>query len=171
MPGLMEMRTKFGPSKPLKGARIAGCLHMTTQTAVLIETLQALGAEVRNDSLRARHNVAFLIIFFNNSILSPKILLCVKGYIIHAYVYKQRSTFVCTCVLCSYRIQEENPQAFASGLLSVQMDNHSQHPITNKRSLIIVNGMHYQSRDFPRTILGPNFGPYSQSKNEVFSQI
>lgn len=47
MPGLMEMRTKFGPSKPLKGARIAGCLHMTTQTAVLIETLQALGAEVQ----------------------------------------------------------------------------------------------------------------------------
>jgi adenosylhomocysteinase len=46
MPGLMNLRRKFGESKPLKGARIAGCLHMTTQTAVLIETLVALGAEV-----------------------------------------------------------------------------------------------------------------------------
>ena len=46
MPGLMSLRKKFGASKPLKGARIAGCLHMTTQTAVLIETLTALGAEV-----------------------------------------------------------------------------------------------------------------------------
>ncbi len=47
MPGLMSVRAEFGPSQPLKGARIAGCLHMTIQTAVLIETLQALGAEVR----------------------------------------------------------------------------------------------------------------------------
>ena len=46
MPGLMAMRTKYGPSKPLAGARVAGCLHMTVQTAVLIETLKALGAEV-----------------------------------------------------------------------------------------------------------------------------
>lgn len=46
MPGLMQMRKKYGQSKPLKGARIAGCLHMTIQTAVLIETLQELGAEV-----------------------------------------------------------------------------------------------------------------------------
>ncbi len=46
MPGLMSLRTEFGASKPLKGARIAGCLHMTIQTAVLIETLQVLGAEV-----------------------------------------------------------------------------------------------------------------------------
>ncbi|KAI0732613.1 S-adenosyl-L-homocysteine hydrolase [Fomitopsis betulina] len=46
MPGLMYMREKYGASKPLKGARIAGCLHMTIQTAVLIETLVALGAEV-----------------------------------------------------------------------------------------------------------------------------
>jgi len=46
MPGLMKMRAKYGPSKPLKGARIAGCLHMTVQTAVLIETLVELGAEV-----------------------------------------------------------------------------------------------------------------------------
>ncbi|MCG6157366.1 adenosylhomocysteinase [Rubinisphaera margarita] len=47
MPGLMSLRRKYGESKPLAGARIAGCLHMTTQTAVLIETLVALGAEVR----------------------------------------------------------------------------------------------------------------------------
>ncbi len=46
MPGLMALRKKYGESKPLKGARIAGCLHMTIQTAVLIETLTALGAEV-----------------------------------------------------------------------------------------------------------------------------
>jgi adenosylhomocysteinase len=46
MPGLMALREMYGPSQPLKGARIAGCLHMTIQTAVLIETLVALGAEV-----------------------------------------------------------------------------------------------------------------------------
>merc|ERR1712212_716195 len=46
MPGLMHIRKKYGPAKPLKGARIAGCLHMTVQTAVLIETLLELGAEV-----------------------------------------------------------------------------------------------------------------------------
>ncbi len=46
MPGLMEIRKEYGPKKPLKGARIAGCLHMTIQTAVLIETLRELGAEV-----------------------------------------------------------------------------------------------------------------------------
>lgn len=47
MPGLMALREEFGASQPLKGARIAGCLHMTIQTAVLMETLIALGAEVR----------------------------------------------------------------------------------------------------------------------------
>ncbi len=46
MPGLMSIRKEYGPSQPLKGARIAGCLHMTIQTAVLIETLKELGAEV-----------------------------------------------------------------------------------------------------------------------------
>ena len=46
MPGLMALREEFGTTKPLKGARIAGCLHMTIQTAVLIETLVDLGAEV-----------------------------------------------------------------------------------------------------------------------------
>jgi adenosylhomocysteinase len=47
MPGLMALRKKFGRQQPLKGARIAGCLHMTIQTAVLIETLQKLGADIR----------------------------------------------------------------------------------------------------------------------------
>jgi len=47
MPGLMALRKEFGASKPLKGARVAGCLHMTIQTAVLIETLIELGAEIR----------------------------------------------------------------------------------------------------------------------------
>src|SRR5215203_6208553 len=47
MPGLMALRSEYGATKPLKGARIAGCLHMSIQTAVLIETPVALGAEVR----------------------------------------------------------------------------------------------------------------------------
>src|SRR4028119_2455982 len=47
MPGLMALRREFGADKPLKGARIAGSLHMTIQTAVLIQTLEALGADVR----------------------------------------------------------------------------------------------------------------------------
>jgi len=47
MPGLMAIRKEYGPTQPLKGARIAGCLHMTIQTAVLIETLTSLGAEVK----------------------------------------------------------------------------------------------------------------------------
>ena len=47
MPGLMSLREEFGESQPLKGSRIVGSLHMTIQTAVLIETLTALGADVR----------------------------------------------------------------------------------------------------------------------------
>ena len=47
MPGLMAIRSEYGGAQPLKGARIAGCLHMTIQTAVLIETLKHLGADVR----------------------------------------------------------------------------------------------------------------------------
>src|SRR6187399_2976898 len=47
MPGLMSLRAEYGPSQPLRGARITGSLHMTIQTAVLIETLTALGAKVR----------------------------------------------------------------------------------------------------------------------------
>lgn len=47
MPGLMQLREEFGPKKPFNGARISGSLHMTVQTAVLIETLNVLGARVR----------------------------------------------------------------------------------------------------------------------------
>jgi adenosylhomocysteinase len=47
MPGLMALRKEYGAKKPLSGARVVGCLHMTIQTAVLIETLLALGADVR----------------------------------------------------------------------------------------------------------------------------
>src|SRR4030088_2184767 len=47
MPGLMATREEYGPQQPLKGARIAGSLHMTIQTGVLIETLKALGADIR----------------------------------------------------------------------------------------------------------------------------
>ncbi len=47
MPGLMELKKRYGDTKPLTGARIAGCIHMTIQTAVLIDTLTELGAEVR----------------------------------------------------------------------------------------------------------------------------
>src|SRR4051794_20529870 len=47
MPGLMSLRKEYGPGQPLRGARVTGSLHMTIQTAVLIETLTALGAEVR----------------------------------------------------------------------------------------------------------------------------
>jgi len=47
MPGLMAIRKEYGAKKPLKGARVAGSLHMTIQTGVLIETLKALGADVR----------------------------------------------------------------------------------------------------------------------------
>ena len=52
MPGLMALRAEYGDSQPLAGARITGSLHMTIQTAVLIETLTALGAEVRWASLQ-----------------------------------------------------------------------------------------------------------------------
>lgn len=63
MPGLMQMRQKYSSSKPLKGARIAGCLHMTVQTAVLIETLTALGAEVstRDNTSSRDFNVQFIV--------------------------------------------------------------------------------------------------------------
>ena len=57
MPGLMSLREEFGQSKPLQGARVAGCLHMTIQTAVLIETLIELGADA---------------IFFPHKIMQPQ---------------------------------------------------------------------------------------------------
>lgn len=60
---MMAIRKKYGPIQVLKGARIAGCLHMTVQTAVLIETLTALGAEVRSHDERP-HVEAYLSIMF-----------------------------------------------------------------------------------------------------------
>jgi hypothetical protein len=60
MPGLMALRKKYGPSKPLKGARITGCLHMTIQTAVLIETLKELGAEVLSLIFNSSKKLFFL---------------------------------------------------------------------------------------------------------------
>jgi adenosylhomocysteinase len=57
MPGLIKMRQLYRDSQPLKGARIAGCLHMTIQTAVLIETLLELGAEVRQADRQYRVNL------------------------------------------------------------------------------------------------------------------
>lgn len=62
MPGLMAIRKKYGPQKILKGARIAGCLHMTVQTAVLIETLIELGAEVR-------YILSLLFMFYTSNFL------------------------------------------------------------------------------------------------------
>lgn len=62
MPGLMAIRKKYGPCKILKGARIAGCLHMTVQTAVLIETLVELGAEVRESLYKASNELFTCVI-------------------------------------------------------------------------------------------------------------
>lgn len=63
MPGLMACREKYGPKQILKGARIAGCLHMTVQTAVLIETLTQLGAEVSCYHLNLTSGMIFQIFF------------------------------------------------------------------------------------------------------------
>ena len=75
MPGLMAMRERFGDSKPLAGARIAGSLHMTIQTAVLIETLVALGAEVRwascNIFSTQDHAAAAVVVGPNGTVVAP----------------------------------------------------------------------------------------------------
>ena len=75
MPGLMAMRERFGQSKPLAGARIAGSLHMTIQTAVLIETLVALGAEVRwascNIFSTQDHAAAAVVVGPNGTVDAP----------------------------------------------------------------------------------------------------
>jgi len=79
MPGLMALRAEFGPSKPLKGARIAGCLHMTIQTAVLIETLVELGAEVTWSSCNifsTQDHAAAAIAAAGISLFISKIALC-----------------------------------------------------------------------------------------------
>lgn len=62
MPGLIAIREKYGPLKILKGAKIAGCLHMTVQTAVLIETLTELGAEVSGEHRRPHAETYLFII-------------------------------------------------------------------------------------------------------------
>ena len=76
MPGLMAMREEFGPSQPLKGARITGSLHMTVQTAVLIETLTALGADVRwascNIFSTQDHAAAAVVIGPNGTVADPQ---------------------------------------------------------------------------------------------------
>jgi adenosylhomocysteinase len=64
MPGLMALRAEFGESKPLAGARIAGCIHMTIQTAVLMETLIVLGADVQWSSCNifsTQVNIVYLL--------------------------------------------------------------------------------------------------------------
>ncbi len=75
MPGLMAMRAEFGESKPLKGARIMGSLHMTIQTAVLIETLVDLGADVRwvscNIFSTQDHAAAAVVVGRNGSVTQP----------------------------------------------------------------------------------------------------
>ena len=75
MPGLMAMRERYGSAKPLAGARIAGSLHMTIQTAVLIETLTALGAEVRwascNIFSTQDHAAAAVVVGPNGTVDAP----------------------------------------------------------------------------------------------------
>src|SRR5665213_2474860 len=76
MPGLMAIRKEYGKDQPLKGARIAGCLHMTIQTAVLIETLIALGADVRwascNIFSTQDHAAAAPSVLFEKALLDGK---------------------------------------------------------------------------------------------------
>merc|ERR1712106_15122 len=81
MPGLMYLRQKYGPSKPLAGARIAGCLHMTIQTAVLIETLLELGADVTWSSCNifstqdhAAAAIVYLVILAENGFWPSRLL-------------------------------------------------------------------------------------------------
>ncbi len=91
MPGLMALRAEFGAAKPLKGARIAGCLHMTIQTAVLMETLIALGAEVRwsscnifstQDQAAAAMAAANIPTFAWKGLTEEEFLWCIKETIV-----------------------------------------------------------------------------------------
>lgn len=91
MPGLMALREEFGASQPLKGARIAGCLHMTIQTAVLIETLMALGAEIRwsscnifstQDQAAAAIAVADIPVFAWKGLTEEEFLWCIRETIV-----------------------------------------------------------------------------------------
>ena len=89
MPGLMAMRSKYGPSKPLKGARIAGCLHMTIQTAVLIETLVELGAEV-----------CFIVDFHFISYFFPTLIICLGAMVFVQYLLHPGPR--CCCHRCRW---------------------------------------------------------------------
>jgi len=91
MPGLMALRAEFGGSKPLKGARIAGCLHMTIQTAVLMETLIALGAEIRwsscnifstQDQAAAAMAAAHIPVFAWKGLTEEEFLWCIRETIV-----------------------------------------------------------------------------------------
>src|SRR5690348_4142569 len=76
MPGLMAVREEYGPRQPLRGARITGSLHMTIQTAVLIETLTALGAQVRwascNIFSTQDHAAAAIVVGKDGTVESPR---------------------------------------------------------------------------------------------------
>uniref|UniRef100_A0A8C7LSD6 Adenosylhomocysteinase n=1 Tax=Oncorhynchus mykiss TaxID=8022 RepID=A0A8C7LSD6_ONCMY len=76
MPGLMKMRELYGQSKPLKGARIAGCLHMTLQTAVLIETLTALGAE--QSLLNPDSQASFIAVYAWKGMTDEEYVWCIE---------------------------------------------------------------------------------------------
>jgi len=91
MPGLMALREEFGVSKPLAGARIAGCLHMTIQTAVLMETLIALGAEIRwsscnifstQDQAAAAMAAAHIPVFAWKGLTEEEFLWCIRETIV-----------------------------------------------------------------------------------------
>tara|TARA_R110002072_G_scaffold132020_2_gene272082 strand:+ start:1423 stop:2718 length:1296 start_codon:yes stop_codon:yes gene_type:complete len=91
MPGLMALREEYGASQPLKGARIAGCLHMTIQTAVLMETLIALGAEIRwsscnifstQDQAAAAMAVAGIPVFAWKGLTEEEFLWCIRETIV-----------------------------------------------------------------------------------------
>ncbi|PHZ83958.1 adenosylhomocysteinase [Paremcibacter congregatus] len=91
MPGLMALREEFGKSQPLKGARIAGCLHMTIQTAVLMETLIALGAEIRwsscnifstQDQAAAAMAAAGIPVFAWKGLTEEEFLWCIRETIV-----------------------------------------------------------------------------------------
>ncbi len=91
MPGLMALREEFGESKPLRGARIAGCLHMTIQTAVLMETLIELGAEIRwsscnifstQDQAAAAMAAAHIPVFAWKGLTEEEFLWCIRETIV-----------------------------------------------------------------------------------------
>lgn len=104
MPGLMACRAEFGAAQPFKGARIAGSLHMTVQTAVLIETLTALGADVRWCSCN---------IFSTQVLWPPSHRSCIRSLSVYcSFIFKQMRTFsffvdvpaVCLLLTASFQL-------------------------------------------------------------------